>query len=50
MTCGLVVYAATNLSVRNKYTDRKTTPSDKKLEEDEWNMLMDKLEYDTLPE
>ncbi len=44
MTFSLVVYAATNLTTSSPYTAWKTSSTDKILDEDEWNMLMNKLQ------
>lgn len=44
MTFSLVVYAATNLTTSSPYTSWKTSSTDKILDEDEWNTLMEKLQ------
>ena len=44
MTFSLVVYAATNLTTSSPYTAWKTSSTDKILDEDEWNTLMEKLQ------
>lgn len=49
MTFSLVVYAATNLTTSSPYTSWKTSSTDKILDEDEWNTLMEKLKYEAIP-
>ncbi len=49
LTCWLAVFAASSLTKNSSYTERQTTSSDKVLDESEWNILMDKLQYDAIP-